>query len=116
VAALSLGESLGDRIEVVEGDFALPADQGASILPSLGEGNEVGGRRELDVEVQLLLEPGYLAQDLVAVGHELDVHVDGGRSPAVENRGRSAREIDAALHLGGSPQLAHELLYASRVG
>jgi hypothetical protein len=34
VAALDLREGLGDRVEMVEGELAFPADQGAPILPA----------------------------------------------------------------------------------
>lgn len=83
VGALCLGKGLGHGIEVVEGKLALGADRGTALLPPLGQGNEVRGRGELDIEVELLLESRNLAKQLVAIGDELDVYVD--RSMRVES-------------------------------
>ena len=41
VTALDLGERLGDWIEVMKGNLALPADQRASILPPWGKRDEI---------------------------------------------------------------------------
>jgi hypothetical protein len=57
VTALDLGQRLGNSVEVVNRDPALPAYQRASVLPSCGKRNEIGRCGELDVEVELLLEP-----------------------------------------------------------
>jgi hypothetical protein len=114
--ALCLRQRLGNRVEVVEREFALPADQRAPILPSSRQRDEVGRGCELDVEVQLLLEPRYLAQDLISIWDQLDVDVDGRIPPAIENRGCTTGEIDAAVQIDGSSQFAHELLDARGVG
>jgi hypothetical protein len=87
MTALDLGQCLGDWIEMVKGDLALPPDQRASVLPSCGKWDEIRRCGELYVDVELLLQPGYLAQDLIAVGNRLDVDIDGALSPAVENSG-----------------------------
>src|SRR5712671_6212275 len=96
-------------------EFPRFPNQRTSILPALWKWNEIGWRRELDVEVELLLESGYLAEDLVTIRDELDVHVDGRSSPAEENGRRAAREVDATVHVDGLAELSHESLNATRV-
>jgi hypothetical protein len=65
---------LSHGIEVVEGEFSLPGYQRTSILPPVWKRNEIGRRRELDVEVQILLETGYLTENLVTIWNELYVY------------------------------------------
>src|SRR6266516_4474919 len=101
---------------MMKGELALFADQGASILPAGGQWNEVGWCRDLDVEVQLLLESGYLPKKLVAVRDQLDVHVDRCRPPAFEDGRCTSGEVDAPLGPGDLSELSHEPLDASRVG
>src|SRR6188474_1323222 len=96
----------------MERDIALLADERASFLPPVGHRDEIGGRCQLDVEIQLLLEPWNLAQQLVLIGNQLDVDVDGGCSPAMENRSCAAGEINPALVRGDSAKRTHELLDA----
>jgi hypothetical protein len=92
-----------------------PAYPERSAMLALTEGVEIDPEL-LEPPIKLLLQPRYLAQDLVAVGNELDVDVDGRISPPVENCRGSAREVDPALYLDGSPQLAHELLDVGGIG
>ena len=52
---------------MVKGELSLPDDQRASILPPFRKWNEVGWCRQLDLEVEVLLEARYLAENLVAI-------------------------------------------------
>lgn len=47
------GEILGQRIEVMKRDRALPADEGTSLLPAVRDRDEVGWGSELEVEVEV---------------------------------------------------------------
>jgi hypothetical protein len=64
----------------------------------------------------LLLQFGYLAQNLIAIWDELDVDVDGRISPAIENCGCSTGEIDPTRLRQRRGQLAHEQLDVTGVG
>src|SRR5581483_12244733 len=65
VRALELGERLRVEVEVVEGQPSLPPDRRAPLLPARRHGNELRGRRELDVDVQVLLRPLDRAEERV---------------------------------------------------
>jgi hypothetical protein len=56
VVALELREGLRVGIEVVEGEPPPALGEQAARLPAGGQGNEVGGRGELDVDRELLLQ------------------------------------------------------------
>jgi hypothetical protein len=93
VVALELRESLRVGIEV--GEEELPASLGrqAPLLPAGGQWNEVVGRGELDVDLELVLEARDRAQDGVLVGNEFQVDVDRRPPPAEQYGGRSARQV-----------------------
>jgi hypothetical protein len=55
-------------------------------------------------------------QDLVSIGDQLDVDVDRRLPPAVKHRGCSAGDVDVAIDVDGTPQLAHEPLDPGGVG
>jgi hypothetical protein len=58
VVPLDLGESLRVRIEVIEAELPPVLGRQAALLPAGGERDEVPGRRELDVDGQLVLQAG----------------------------------------------------------
>lgn len=51
VPALDLRERLGVEVVVIEGEAALPRDEGAALLPARDGGDELVRRRELDVDL-----------------------------------------------------------------
>lgn len=83
MASLCLCERLGDWVEMVEEELPLLPDERASLLPTNRNRNEVGWSRQLDVEIQSFLESRDLTQEVITVWNNLDVDVDGARSPAM---------------------------------
>ena len=74
------------------------------------------GRRELDIELELFLQPRNRAEDRILLGDDPDVHVDRAGAPAVENGRYAAREIDAAVDRRGLADGPHELADPIGVG
>jgi len=58
VVAFELGQRLRVGIEVTKRQPAAAFDGRASLLPPLGQWNEIARGSELDVDLQLVLEPG----------------------------------------------------------
>src|SRR6185503_2078756 len=94
---------------------ALAGDEGAPLLPARDLRNELIGRGQLDVELELLFDPGQRPEKSVRLGLDLDVHVDGARSPAEEDRRGSAGEVEMDVPIRLSSQLPHEAPDALRV-
>jgi hypothetical protein len=116
VVALELREGLRVRIEVVEGEPPATLDEHAALLPAGGQGNEVAGRGELDVDRQLVLQARDRPQDGVLLGNELEVDVDGRGSPAEEDRRCPTRQVAEAFLLGRRVEGGDELLDSLAVG
>src|SRR5947199_2328561 len=93
----------------MEVNLAFPRDERTPVLPSRQLGKKIGGRRQLDVDVQAFLQIGNRAQHAIAVGHELQIDVDRAVAPAAKDRGRAAGEVDAARFRRGRGDGAHEL-------
>ena len=89
----------------MEGEPSLPRISGLRSSHPRRQRNEIRWCCQLDVDVRVLLESRISRRISSRSGIELDVDVDGRLSPAVENRCRSAGEIDAALNRDGSSQL-----------
>lgn len=56
----------------------------------------------------MILESGYRAEQVVVIGHQLQVDVDRRLAPAKQDRGDTAREVNARLGGRGSAESAHE--------
>jgi hypothetical protein len=56
VSALDLGQRLRVEVVVVEGDLPFAGDEYAALLPAGESRQEVCGRDQLDVQLQLALE------------------------------------------------------------
>lgn len=74
----------------------------AAVSPARQLGKEVGGRGELNVEVQPILHLRQETQD-VLVGLDPHVDIDGRRAPPLDDRCRAADEVDACWLRGCSP-------------
>ena len=116
MASLELRQRLRVGIEVTKGEPLQALDERASLLPALGERNEVPRGGELDVDLQLVLEAGNRSQDGVLFGNELQVDVDRRRPPAGEDGGRSADQVADAVLLGGGIQGREQTLDPLLVG
>jgi hypothetical protein len=88
----------------------------AALFPAGGQGDEVAGRGELDVDRQLVLQAGDGAQDGVLLGDELQVDVDRRRPPAEQDGCRPARQIADTLFLGRRVEGSGEAPYPLDVG
>src|SRR5439155_9685031 len=84
------------------------AHEGAAVFPTLGDGDEIVGRGQLDVDVELILEIGNGPKQLVVLGQDLQVEVDGALPPAEEHRGPSAGQVDPRWLTGHGVQRLHE--------
>src|SRR5574341_312926 len=73
VASLHLGERLGVRVKMVKGKAPDALDEWTPVLPARRHRNEVGRTRQLDIELQLLLEPGDGPEQRVLLRNQLDV-------------------------------------------
>src|SRR5436305_5058608 len=113
--ALDLRECLGVEVVVIEGEAALAGDEGAALLPTRERGDELVRRRQLDVDLELLLDPGESAENAVGFRVHLDIDVDRAGSPSQENRRGSAREVETQVALRLAPELPHEAADAFRV-
>jgi hypothetical protein len=90
VATVDLGERLPDELEVIHGELAFLGLEAAAVLPPARNGEEVVGCRQLDVELELLLETGDRAQEAIRfLPDQLQVDVDG-RVPPAQEHGRGA--------------------------
>jgi hypothetical protein len=78
-------------------------------------GDELVGSGKLDVELELLLDPRQSPEEPVRFGLYLDVHVDGARSPAKEDRRGAASEVEAYVTIRFPSQFPHEALNALRI-
>jgi hypothetical protein len=93
---------------VVVAESTFVRDVRAAILPARLDGYEVGRRRELHVDPELVLQLLDSPQKRVRLGDEEDVDVDRRLPPAEENRGRSTREVTRAVRAGRLAESAHE--------
>ena len=108
VGSLELPEGLRVGIDVVEAQPALAGDEHAPSLPARGNGDEVIGRRELDVDVDLLLDVLDRPQEVIGLPDEPDVYIDRRAAPAEEDGGRTAGEVAGAVDIGCGSELTHE--------
>jgi hypothetical protein len=116
MVALEFGERLRVGVEVAEGKRSPLLGDGAALLPAGGNGNEVVGCREFDVDRQVVLQLGDGAQDGVLLGDEFEVDVDGGRAPAEQDGSRAACQVADSLVLRGGVEGAEEAENAFGVG
>jgi len=93
-AALDLGEGLRVEVEIEDLDRALAEAKARALAPARQRGDEVDRRRELDVEIEPLLELGDHAKQLIGFGLDQDLDVDGRGSPALEHGRRPARQVE----------------------
>jgi hypothetical protein len=108
VSALELGENLRVRIEVTEREPPGTLGKRAPLPPPGRERDEIGRRRELDVDGELLLDLRECAQHLVLLGLELDVDVERRGAPTEQNGRCPAREVAGAFAAGSFAERAHE--------
>ena len=111
-----LRQGLCIEVVVEEVDLALSADEPAAVSPVRQFGDEVGRRRELDVQLEFLLERRYETEEMIGVGAQGEVDVDGGRSPADQQCGCAPCEVDTAIGLGTLAQEPHEVAHSMCVG
>jgi len=116
VPALDLGQCLGGQLEVVERQPALLAGERAAVLPPRHHRDEVGGRGEFDVDLELLLEAGDRPEHGVLLGDDADVDVDGRGAPPVEDRRGAAGEVHPGRPAGLPAEGGHEPPDAGAVG
>jgi len=116
VPALDLGQGLRVEIEVVERHAALARDEGTAFFPPRLDGDEVIGRRKIDVQLQALFQPRNRAQDGILIRHDADVHVDGARAPAFQDGSGATSEIDARVGPARVAERSHEAADALDVG
>ena len=82
----------------------------------LRERDEVGWGGELDVDGELLLDPRQGSQDVVLLGLEPDVDVQGRGAPAKQDGRRSARQEAVALAGCSLAECLHEAANSRFVG
>jgi hypothetical protein len=75
-------------------------------------GMKSAGDRQLDVHLELFLQPRHGAEEAIRFRDDRDVGVDRARSPAQQHRGRTAGEVDAGVDLGLAAELGHEAVEA----
>src|SRR4051794_23131764 len=94
------------RIEVVVKDRqpTVGADERRPLAPPGQLGDEVMRRRELDVHPELVLQVRDRAQERSRVGYQLEVDVDGARTPAATQGGGTAHQIDRCRAGGGAAE------------
>jgi hypothetical protein len=114
--SLDLREYLRVEVVVVEGQPPLPRGEDASILPAVGDGDEVVGRGQLDVHSELVLQPRDSAEHALLLGDQKDVDVERARPPAQEDCGGAAREVDRAVLCRFRAEYPHEAADALGVG
>ena len=95
-------------------ELAFPLDELAAFFPARKRRNEEIGRRELNVEVQALLEVGKHGSQ-VHFRDELDVEVSRHLPPTVKYRGSATNEIDPGGFGSRSAEFSHELPHSGRV-
>ena len=113
---LDLGERLRVEVVVKEGDPPFLLDEEAPLAPSGQLRNEVRRTGQFDVDAQALLERRERAEQTLLLRGDLQVHIDGGRSPAQKHGRRASCEVDAHLRGGSLPQGLHEPLEAPAIG
>jgi hypothetical protein len=116
VVTLELRERLRVGVEVAERKPLTAVDERASFLPSARKRDEVARERELDVDLQLVLEPRDRSQDRVLIGYELEVDVDRRCAPAGEDSGRPADQVADAVLLRGGVERSQQTLDPLPVG
>jgi hypothetical protein len=116
VPALDLRQGLGVGIVVVGGQRPLADDEQAPLPPARKLGDEVGGAHELDVDLQLLLEPREGPEERVLLGNHEDVGVDRRVAPPEQDGGGPSSEVEGRLLLGLPAERAQEAPQALGVG
>jgi hypothetical protein len=72
---------------VVNGNLALTKREWTPLTPSRQLGDEIGRRRQLDVDAQALLERRELAHELVRLGFETEIDIDRRFTPTLQHSG-----------------------------
>jgi hypothetical protein len=116
VVAFELGQRLRVGVEVTEREPAPAFGDRAPLLPACGQGDEISRRRELDIDLQLVLEGGDRTQDRVLFGYELQVHVDRRRPPAGKHGCGAADQVADPVLLGGCVEGREQTLDPLPVG
>lgn len=92
-----IAEELGlDRLELHH--------EGTAVALVRELGDEVGRRRELDVDVELFVEVGDPAQKLVGARLQSEIDVEGRRAPAFEDRCRPSGQVEARVCSRGASE------------
>src|SRR5690349_1090626 len=104
MSPLDLGERLSVEVEMMKERPSLLPDKGTPVLPSVRNRNEIQGRREFDVDAQILFDGRNGAEEVVAVREDLDIHVDGAIPPSTQDCRGAARKVDSRILVGLRPQ------------
>src|SRR4051794_31360165 len=96
---------------MVKIDDAFARDELTAVFPSGQRRYEMRRRRELDVDLQPLLQVGDCAQDSIVLGNDRDVDIYRTSTPMFQDHARAASEVDAAGFAGFDGDGAHELAH-----
>jgi hypothetical protein len=114
--ALDFGQRLGVEIEMEDVGSPSPDDESPPIFPARRNGNEVEGRRQLDIHLKRFLELGDRPQNGVVLGPHDEIYVNGGLPPPEQHRRCSTHEVDAEIDPRGATERFHEPLNALAIG
>src|SRR5947208_11538459 len=96
---------------MVKIDDAFARDERRTIFPSGQRRHEMRWRRQLDVDVQALLQVWDRAQDSIVLRNDRDVDVDRTFAPMLQDHAGAACEVDAARFARFDGNGAHELAH-----
>jgi len=115
VTTFDLGERLCREIVVVKRELTFLSHKRTPVGPARADRDEVLGRRQFDIQVQRLFQPGNRSQEAVLVRDELEVDVERRTPPSHEHRGSPTRQEDTSRRDRVPGKRPHELAYAGRV-